>query len=366
MKKLKEKFSKLCKYIYLEILFSKHSEFKQIHPELMKLWKKKFAQMIRYSSKRFFPVVKEFMYVKLEKITECKVANDKLSPVLLCVIKDDFHKMKRFMEHYRGVGIRNFVFLDNMSTDGTYEFLLEQEDVTVYRCEHPYAADRKTAWQNRMIADIGINRWYLIVDSDEFVTYLGSTNHSIQDITGLCVERGYERLGGCMIDMYPRNALFNVEKEDDLFSEYIYFDKDGYQVKTYSNGMEINGGPRKRVFGYNQKLSKYPLFYFGEDDIVESAHSLIPYKKIKDTPMCLIILHYKFVDVEDYNKMIGIIKAGLYYNGAAAYKAYYAKVSEDSQISFYDEEHSLLFSEENIRKIDFIRDIFKDESEKIT
>ena len=123
--------------------------------------------MIRYSSNRIFPILEEFLTVKIDKVSDRElVQSDSHKPILICVLKNEVIKIQYFMEHYRKLGIENFVFLDNMSTDGTFEFLLEQEDAIVYRCEHPFVSNRKIAWINRLIAEIGLNRWYLMVDSD--------------------------------------------------------------------------------------------------------------------------------------------------------------------------------------------------------
>ena len=67
-KKIEEKITKIFQYVKLEILFWKPNEFKRIHPELVVLWKKKFRQMIRYSSNRTFPIAEEFVSVKIDKI----------------------------------------------------------------------------------------------------------------------------------------------------------------------------------------------------------------------------------------------------------------------------------------------------------
>lgn len=360
MNLIMEKTLKLSRYFKLEILFAKKNEFRSVHPELKKIWKRKFRQMIRYSSNRTFPILDEFLNVKIEKASEREFEKTKdYKPVLVCALKNDFDKIKPFMEHYRKLGIENFVFLDNMSTDGTFEFLLEQKDTIVYRCGHSFTADRKIAWINRLIAEIGMNKWYLMVDSDEFITYLGYSEHNIEDVLIQYECKGFKRAGSVLLDMYSKEKLFIENSNTDFLKRCCYLDKDTYKLSKTANGMRIVGGPRNRVFGTKMKLSKYCLFYFEEDDIIPSAHFLIPFEKSFDVPVSIGILHYKFINESDYNKMIEAVETGMHSDNSAEYKTYFQGVSANSELTLYDEEHSMLFSEENLRKIGFIEDIFK-------
>lgn len=357
---ISEKVRKIREYSRLELMFYNKNEFALIHPELKKLWKKKFRQMIRYSSDRTFPIAEEFVSVKIEKVKEkSNVNTDDETPILICALKNDIDKMKVFMEHYRERGINHFVFLDNMSTDGTFEFLLQQEDATVYRCEHAFSADRKIAWVNRLIAEYGDDKWYLMVDSDEFFTYLGDHMYSFKDVAEAAQRKGYKRLGVVHLDMYPKGNLFEMTSKENFIKTYCYFDKDTYVFEKTARGMRIAGGPRKRVFGTDMKVSGYRMVYFEKDDVVPSAHFMIPYEKSHGTPVCLVSLHYKFVNESDYEKMIEAVQTGMHSNNSKEYKTYYEAMKEQTKISLYDEKHSALMTEDNLRKIEFVEDIFK-------
>lgn len=360
MVSIKEKWTKLWKYMRLEYMFLKKSEFKNNYPGLVKLWKKKFAQMIRYSSERTFPIAEEFLSARIEKVKVKEYTNiDSCYPILICALKNDIEKIIYFMEHYRKIGIKNFVFLDNASTDGTYEYLLEQDDVSVYRCEHPFTADRKIAWLNRLIAEIGMNRWYLMVDSDEFFTYYGCREHTINEFVDRVEEKNLKRVGVVHLDMYPKDNLFSKNNTKDFVQRYCYFDKDTYEFSKAANGMRIVGGPRKRIFGTTMKVSGYRLVFFEEDDIVPSAHFMIPFEKSLSVPVYLVSLHYKFVNESDYGKMIEAVETGMHANNSDEYKTYYRILKENPDISLYDEKHSAEFTEENLRSLDFVEDIFQ-------
>ena len=353
-----EKGNKLIGYIKLKRLFLRKGEFRKSHPELVKLWEHKFRQMIRYSSERTFPIVDEFLNAEIVKVKDAEKFPNKKELILVCALKDDVDKMRYFMDHYRKLGVCNFVFLDNGSTDGTFEFLLEQPDAIVYRCDHAFTADRKIAWVNRLIAEYGINRWYLMVDSDEFFTYLGQDKHDINELIRRAESKGYKRLGVVHLDMYPKGQLFGQGNTDDFIETYCYFDKDTYSYEKTPRGMKIVGGPRKRVFGTNMKVSGYRFVYFEKDDVVPSAHFMIPYEKSYGVPVTFVSLHYKFVNESDYIKMIEAVQTGMHSNNSEEYKTYYRVLKENREISLFDENHSEICTEGNLREISFVEDIF--------
>ena len=360
--KVKEKSGKLIKYIKLEMMFRKKSLFTSKYPELASLWKYKFQQMIRYSDERVFSIAEEFLAASIEKMKDCEFAVENVhSPILICVIKNDMGKLVQFMEHYRKLGITKFIFLDNMSTDGTYEYLLKQEDTVVYRCQNSYLSSRRIAWINRIIAEYGIDKWYMVVDSDEFFTYLGAKKYSISEFIQKVEEKGYKRAGVVHLDMYPKGSLFESDSKMDFREKYCYFDKDTYTLTRIKNGrgIKIKGGPRKRVFGTDENVSGVRLMYIEKDDIVASSHYTIPFEKSQNVPIYIVSQHYKFIDEKDYDKMIDAVKTEIYSNGSKDYKIYLNTISENPQVTMYSEEHSLLFMEDNLREIEFLEDAFE-------
>ena len=158
--------------------------------------------------------------------------------------------------------------------------------------------------------------------------------------------------------MYPKGNLFNNELEKNFLDEYIYFDKDTYTFSKAHNGIRIVGGPRKRVFGTNMKISGVRLFFFEEDDVIPSSHFMIPYFKGTGLPVYLISRHYKFVNEYDYEKMLEAVETEKYFNKSEEYKTYYEVLSKNPNISLYDIDHSLLFSEENLRVFPFLETPF--------
>lgn len=154
----------------------------------------------------------EFLSCQIEKVTHHRRVRRKNSyaPILFCVIRNEIYRVKVFMKHYRNLGIEAFVFLDNNSDDGTAEFLRQQEDVILYTSSQQYSSARRVAWLNRLMAIYGQNRWCLVVDSDEFVTYIGCEKYSLPDLVKRAVRNNCNRVEGFMLDMYPKGELLET------------------------------------------------------------------------------------------------------------------------------------------------------------
>ena len=88
------------------------------------------------------------------------------SPLVISVVKNEIDRMHDFLWHYRGAGIERFMFVDNVSTDGTLEYLDAQPDVDVYRRRGPFDWRLKQGWINKIIEIYGCNQWYIYVDAD--------------------------------------------------------------------------------------------------------------------------------------------------------------------------------------------------------
>lgn len=323
----------------------------------LELWERKFLQLYYNNDHRTRTLIKEFLNCDIEKISSNKVKrNHKNAPLLFCVIKNDIEKITLFMEHYRNLGIETFVFLDNNSTDGTREFLLQQKDAIVWECKQEYSSERRVAWLNKLLAIYGENKWCLIVDSDEFIRYVGCENYSMRDIVKMAKHKGVSRVEGFMLDMYSDRNLFEQSSGENVILDNCYFDKDTYRLISNNEGLIIQGGPRKRIFNTNLRLSKYPLFYFGSEEMVASSHFMYPVKK---SPLWFAICHYKFIDDKDMKKIEEAVIKGNYASGSADYKAYLKRIKSEEDLMFYSEKHSVkLKDSSSLDSISFLKNPF--------
>ncbi|KZY31971.1 hypothetical protein A3731_22865 [Roseovarius sp. HI0049] len=72
----------------------------------------------------------------------CLSAAPEIAPediLLVGCLRNEMLRLPAFLEHYRGLGVDRFLLVDNGSGDGSREFLLAQEDVTVFHTSQSYA-----------------------------------------------------------------------------------------------------------------------------------------------------------------------------------------------------------------------------------
>lgn len=348
------------KYIKTILQFTIRKKFLQRNKVAVELWKKKFLLLLKAGDDRYDDLLREFLYCKIEKISHNKVQRkNPYSPILFCVIKNDIKKIKEFMAHYRRLGIECFVFLDNLSNDGTREYLCRQKDAIVYSGEQEYSSVRRVAWLNRLLAIYGENRWCIVVDSDELLTYIDCEKYLISDVIKRAVESHYYRIEGFMLDMYSQDKLFVKDEKEAYIKQYRYFDANSYIVQGTPKGVKISGGPRKRLFKMDLQLSKYPLFYFRNEDFLASSHYLMPVEPVKKCPIWFAICHYKFVDDDDLKKIDEAVKKENYSSGSAEYKKYLSVIQNENSLSFYQEGITCEMENSNsLRKISFLKSVF--------
>ena len=55
---------------------------------------------------------------KVELIKQNWTEADPATPIVVCAVKNDLHKIKIQVQHFRTLGIKNIVYIDNGSEDG--------------------------------------------------------------------------------------------------------------------------------------------------------------------------------------------------------------------------------------------------------
>ncbi len=299
----------LCYYlmyrIYIPILLNrawKGGQLKHLSREDLLVWQDAMLKMLREYSRaaynyRMHHIIKAFACSEFEIVRKTE-APERRSPIVVLCVKNDLKRIRMLVEHYRVLGVEKFAFMDNGSDDGTCEWLLEQPDVDLYRCFEHYRTAVKEGWINRLVSYYGLDRWYIVTDSDELVVYRGMEEHGIRELVSYAEKKGAVRLKALTLDTYPRDELFS--SSDDIRSDYRFIDSDSYfeqdvRAGTHTIG-QFFGGPRYRLMGITVPLSKYPLCYFEKGTVSISAHFLFPHELNNGVPCCLGILHYKFID----------------------------------------------------------------------
>ncbi len=300
------------------------------------VWKKSFRKMFRdhyranYGIKKYI-LIEQFAKAKIEIIKKTKFRNNNVPAVVLCV-RNDRRRIEMLVRHYRSIGVEKFIFLDNGSTDGTLEWMQEQEDIDLFTTKDQYSSFVKEAWINRLVSYYGFDHWYILTDSDELVTYINMEQHSLEDVIRYAVKNKIERIEGLTLDMYSDKGLFEGGiQEADIEKVYCWMDSDSYTTEKRKvcgiDTVAMVGGPRSRSMNVTPSLMKYPLVWFSEGTISADAHFQYPYIKMNSAPCYFGIRHYKFLP-EDQKEYLRRAEPGAGFSAGVVKGGYYKKYME--------------------------------------
>lgn len=258
--------------------------------------------------------------------------------LLFSTIRNEYTRLKFFLKYYRNMGVNHFFFVDNGSDDGSFEYLREQNDVSVWYTENSYKRSKfGVDWLNGLQSKYGCKKWCLVVDVDEFFIYPHCDKRSLRALTSWLDSSSIKSFGTLLLDTYPKRKITKVyyKSGDNPFDISPYFDAGNYYYKRnpeYGN-LWIQGGPRQRVFfannpAYAPALNKIPLVKWSRGNVyVSSTHNLLPrslnlvYDENGGQRACGCLMHMKYLDMFD-RKAKEEIKRKQHYAGSREYKLY--------------------------------------------
>jgi hypothetical protein len=252
-----------------------------------------------------------FRHYKLVR-KDSKVLNLRPGQVLVCtVLKNERSRLPYFLEYYRRKGVRAFFAIDNASSDGTLEYLLEQPDAYVWHSELAFhESNFGSAWMEPILRQYGQHHWCLIVDADELFYYPDCERRSIPDLCETLDRAGKRALNAVLLDMYSDRPIQETRYPPGAAFEEVcpFFDRQFYHTSYDNSGPFQNqtcyyGGVRQRIFGEAGEyiLNKVPLIKYDRDSILAGGQhwSNVPLDQIAAESGCL--LHFKyFASFGDY------------------------------------------------------------------
>ncbi|WP_245515444.1 glycosyltransferase family 2 protein [Rhizobium deserti] len=246
---------------------------------------------------------------------------------LVFITHNDMAILPFFLRHYRQLGVTRFICVDDVSQDGTREFLAEQPDVDLWVSPIRYKeARRGRRWRETLFARYGYDRWYVNVDSDEFLFYDQCESKTLGTLITTLEKHDVKRLAAPMLDMYPGPGSIQPDAEQGFAWEFSnYFDASGYDAKLDKRGVSLKGGPRKRRFGEANELMKYPLIFWDRSCFFGSSpHRPLPYDRNFSSDWG-VLLHFKFF-TNYRDKITEAANAEQHHNNSQHYKAMEAEL----------------------------------------
>ncbi|SFJ60585.1 glycosyltransferase family 2 protein [Celeribacter neptunius] len=268
--------------------------------------------------------------------------------LLVCTLRNERVRLPYFLQYYRDMGVSHFLFIDNDSDDGSRDFLLGQDDVSIW---HTTASYRKSLfgvhWMNWIARKYCHDHWMLTVDVDEFLVFPFCDTRPIPALTDWLDNSGIRSFSAMLIDMYPKGPVDGQPylEGQNPFEIAEWFDSGNYMISInpeYYN-LWIQGGPRARLFfnddPYNApSLNKIPLVKWHRDyAYMQSTHMLLPrglnyvYETEGGEKASGALLHAKFLSTF-VQKTEEELQRRQHYAGSREYLAYHDRLKDDPEL----------------------------------
>lgn len=233
--------------------------------------------------------------------------------VLVALVRDGAYYLDAFLDHYRSLGIRQFVFFDNGSTDGTLERIKREPGSVILQSTLPWG-QFENDFRNHAVQRYAKDRWCLIVDMDEIFDFEGRNKIGLTGLIQYLGEQGYSGMMAQMLEMFPKAPLKQVADltYPQALEQFRYCDISSIRSHDYTDAATglsyflqqnsgqpplpqiLFGGIRGKVFGEGCCLSKHPLIFVGPD--VDPARHPHASTGLNLAPMTAVIQHYKFAN----------------------------------------------------------------------
>jgi hypothetical protein len=271
---------------------------------------------------------------------------------VITVVRNELIMLPHFLKHYRRLGISCFIMVDNLSDDGTREYLLKQPDVVLFSADTQYKKSHYgVTWQQAIMGNFSLGKWVLVADADELMVFPDYETQSFElFLRGIDAE-GADCVRIDMIDMYPRGSLADADLTVmDPFEAAPMFDNQplkkwclgsGY----FSNSESLVSSLRHRLAGDASPnmftAQKFALFrYQPWIRLSEGLHCISGVNKVKSK--LAWFAHFKY-HAGFQMKALEEVQRKQHYDNAVEYSSYSSFV-EKYDDCFYNEAVSVQFS----------------------
>lgn len=272
---------------------------------------------------------------------------------LVCafVCRNESQRLPYFLQYYREQGITHFFAIDNVSDDGSVDYLAEQDDVFLWQSGLSFnKANFGSVWFEIVLRSYALGRWCATVDVDELLYYPDCETVKLADYCSSLDKLGKRILPTVLLEMYSKGPVADAlySQGNPFLDTCPYFDSQFYHSRFERAGPFRNltyffGGARERVFGQNDAFcqSKVSLIKYDEDTILAGGQhwTNLPRDVVAESRGCL--LHFKYFS-DFAGKVTEEVKRKEHYQSGLQYQQYVSRLDSDAKgFTLYDVLHSV-------------------------
>ncbi|EMI19111.1 hypothetical protein RMSM_03961 [Rhodopirellula maiorica SM1] len=291
------------------------------------------------------------------------------SDAILCVmvVYNETLRLPDTLRHYREIGVDRFAVIDNLSNDGTVEYLQQQPDCDIYQMEDEFRNSAGGAgWRSGVIHSFyGCNRWVIITDADEHLVYDSFETKSLRNLIQHLEEHHLSAFPCLMIDMYSERGILTAvhEPERRLLDTCRQFDGSGYSqtyvemTPTTPAWVRWAGGPAERYLNAPRGwLSKVPLMYWESDSWSINPHVAYPFEKNFCEPWGGL-MHFKWLS--DFADQVSIgVARNQYAENSKKYRLFQQAIAQHGDLNFVSERTQTYESSQSMVRTGLVSKIF--------
>ena len=281
---------------------------------------------------------------RMRRLDALPIPEDTTEIRLFLALRDEELRSPFLLKYYFDLGVDRIFVIDNDSQDGTVPYLLDQQNVHVFRTRESFM--QKVTWLDWALRKYGDGYWCVVADCDELFIYPHSESLSLSDFTSHMDDCGFTAIHALLLDMYADCSWdeINYSQGQDPRLVCPYFDSASHRRIAYAHpgcsgdvDYRFGGGVRERVFGLEEvSLSKIPLFKFNRSMfLIDGAHTI---ERAHLANLCGVVLHFKFL--QDFASKT-YMDADRYEWGANEYRAYSKGIEKGRTCMMNDESVAL-------------------------